>query len=86
MTRDQAVAQILIWAAILGTPTLIALTLAWARAREIITACQCDTGRTPSPAEIADALDARDAEEAWDRLVCPCVECDWTEWEREVTR
>ena len=51
MTRDQAVAHVLIWAAILGTPALILLALAWGRAREVITACPCDTGREPSPAE-----------------------------------
>lgn len=73
MTRDQAVAQILIWAAILGTPALIALALAWARARDVMAACQCDTGRTPTPAEIADAIAIRDAEESWVLLVC--AEC-----------
>lgn len=51
MTRDQAVAQTLIWAAILGTPLLIVLALAWGRARDVIAACPCDTEREPSPAE-----------------------------------
>ena len=67
-----------------GTPILIALALAWARAREIIAACQCDTGREPSPAERPYVCGIPqvdrypdDAEEAWVLLVC--AECGRTD-------
>ena len=39
--------------------------------------CWCDRDGEPTPAEIADALAIRDAEEAWDRLVC--AECGRTD-------
>ena len=97
MTRDQAVGLVIVGAAVFGTPALILLALAWTHARDVIAAaCACDARRAPSPAEIADALAIRDAEEAWVLLVCDeCGRTDCTHGavaieeaarEREVTK
>ena len=73
MTRDQALGLALIVAALVGTPILIWVGLARDTLRHADARCGLDAGRTPDPAEVADAIAIRDAEESWDWL-------DWTTW------
>lgn len=77
MSRDQALGLALIIAGLIVPAVAIAVAQARDTIRHAAARCGLDADRTPSPAEVANALAIRDAEESWVRLTC--AECGRTD-------